>query len=132
MRGLSFGCHSWSSGLRGGADGAEANPYQYTPTAEPVVAVDAATVAKVKKACEAQLKAEAASSKRELMGVPYKPHDLISVTFTGEVQEVSLPHDEVAWEVPTTWVSKVPDGSKMTSSKTCQFRKLQKNARWLP
>lgn len=37
--------------------------YQYGPSAEPVVSVDASTIAKVKSGCEAQLPAGAASSK---------------------------------------------------------------------
>lgn len=111
----------------------KANPYQYTPsaTAEPV-SVDSATVSKVKTACEDQLKAVAASSKKHFTGVPDKPYDLVSVSFTGEVKQVDLPHKETAWEVPVTWVSKVADGSSLTTSQTCQFRKLQDDARYLP
>lgn len=110
----------------------KANPYAYTPTAEPIVSVDAATVSKVKAACEAQLKAVAASSKKHFTGVPDKPFDLLSVTFTGDVKEVSLPYKEIAWEVPTRWVTKVADGSNLTTSQTCQFRKLQDDARFIP
>ncbi|GAA2125080.1 hypothetical protein GCM10009825_01090 [Arthrobacter humicola] len=110
----------------------KANPYQFTPSAEPVIAVDSATVSKVKTACEDQLRAVATSSKRKLSGIVYKPFDIVSVTFTGEVKQVNLPYKEIAWEVPTTWVSKVADGRPLTSNKTCQFRKLQDDARYLP
>jgi hypothetical protein len=114
------------------ANSPKANPYQFTPSAEPVVSVDAATVTKVKTACEDQLRAVATSSKRQLSGIPYKPFDIVSVSFTGDVKQVSLPYKEVAWEVPVTWVSKVADGSNLSTSQTCQFRKLQQDARYLP
>lgn len=110
----------------------KANPYEYTPTAEPAVTVDSATVSKVKAACEAQLQAVAASSKRHFTGVPDKPYGLVSISFIGEVTQVDLPYKEIAWEVPVTWVSRVADGSNVTTSQKCQFRKLQDSARYLP
>jgi hypothetical protein len=57
-----------------------------TPPAEPVVSVDAATTSKVKTACEAQLKAVAVGSGKEIAGVKTKPYEVDSVTFTGEVK----------------------------------------------
>ncbi|TSE15232.1 hypothetical protein B1A87_004140 [Arthrobacter sp. KBS0703] len=109
----------------------EANPYQFTPTAEPVVPVDAATVSKVKSACEAQLRAVAASSKRHFSGVPDKPYDIVSVDFVGEVKQVDLFYKEIAWEVPVRSVSKVADGSLVTRTETCRFRNLQQDAQML-
>lgn len=106
-----------------------ANPYQSTPTATPAPAqVDSATASKVKSACEAQLQAMAASSKRHLSGVPDKPYDLVTVTFTAEVQRADLQYDRKAWEVPVTWTSKVADGSTLTNRQVCQFRDLQQDA----
>lgn len=107
------------------------NPYQYTPSAEPVVSVDAATASKVKSACEAQLRAVAASSKRQFTGVPDRPYDIVSVDFIGEVKQVDLPYKEIAWEVPVRSVSKVADGSLVTRTETCRFRKLQQDAQML-
>lgn len=109
----------------------EANPYQYTPSAEPVVSVDAATVTKVKSACEAQLRAVAASSKKHFTGVPDRPYDIVSIDFVGEVEQVDLLRKEIAWEVPVRSVSKVADGSLLTRTETCQFRNLQQDARML-
>lgn len=109
----------------------KANPYAYTPTAVPVIAVDSATVSKVKTACEDQLKAVAASSKRHFSGVPDKPYDVTSVTFSGDVKKVDLPYKKIAWEVPLTWVSKVADGSGITNKQVCQFRELQQDATML-
>ncbi|WP_427004164.1 hypothetical protein [Pseudarthrobacter sp. H2] len=111
----------------------KANPYQFTPSATATApSVDAATMSKVKSACEAQLKAVAANSGRAIANVAPKPYSIVSVTFTGEVKQVDLPYKEIAWEVPVTWVSKVADGSNLTTSQTCQFRKLQDDARYLP
>ena len=107
----------------------KANPYEYKPsaTAEPET-VDSATVSKVKSACEAQLQAMAASSKRHLTGVPDKPYDLMGVTFTGDVERADLAYDRKAWNVPVTWTSKVADGSTLTNRQVCQFRDLQQDA----
>jgi hypothetical protein len=109
----------------------KADPYQYTPSADPVVSVDAATVAKVRSACEAQLRAVAASSKRHFTGVPDKPYDVVSIDFLGEVKQVDLLRKEIAWEVPVRSVSKVADGSLLARTETCQFRNLQQDARIL-
>ncbi|WP_426938584.1 hypothetical protein ACQCSV_13575 [Pseudarthrobacter sp. S3] len=111
------------------ADAKAAASASATPLVTPV---DNATVSKVKKACEDQLRAVASSSKKHFSGVPDKPYDIVSVTFTGDVEQVNLPYKEIAWEVPTTWVSKVADGSTLTNRETCQFRKLQDDARFLP
>lgn len=109
----------------------ESNPYQYTPTAEPVVSVDSATVSKVKAACEAQLKAIAANSGRKIANVEPKPYEVVSVTFTGEVEEVALPYKEVAWDVPLTATNKFPSGTTSINTETCRFRKLQQDAQML-
>lgn len=107
-------------------------PLRYTPTPTPEPAsVDAATVTKVKDACDVQLRAVAASSKKHFTGVPDKPYDITSIEFTGDVEQVDLPYKELAWEVPVTWVSKVADGSTLTNRQVCQFRKLQQDATML-
>ncbi|MFF1831098.1 hypothetical protein [Paenarthrobacter sp. NPDC058040] len=114
-----------------GKDEPKANPYQYTPTPEAQVSFDAAQVAKVKAACEAQLKAVAKNSGREIAGVPPKPYEVVSVTFTGEVKEVSLTYDEIAWDVPLSVVNQTPDGRTTTKSETCRYRRLQQDATML-
>ncbi|MBT2556088.1 hypothetical protein [Arthrobacter sp. ISL-5] len=107
----------------------KANPYQYT--AEPVVSVDAATASKVKNACEAQLRAVAASSKKHFTGVPDHPYDIVSIDFLGDVKQVDLLRKQIAWEVPVRSVSKVADGSLVTQTETCQFRDLLQDATML-
>ncbi|MET3367237.1 UNVERIFIED_CONTAM: putative lipoprotein YajG [Jeotgalibacillus campisalis] len=109
----------------------EANPYQYTPTAEAEVTVDASTVSTVKAECEAQLKAVAKNSGREIAGVPPKPYEIVSVTFTGDVKKVNLPYDRTAWDVPLTVVNRTPDGKTTTKTETCRYRELQKDASML-
>lgn len=108
----------------------KANPYQYTPTAEPVVTVDAATGTRVKQACEEQIKAVAKNSARET-AVPPKVYTVESVEFTGEVTGVMLPYDERAWEVPLIAVNKFKDGTMTNETETCRFRDLQQDAQML-
>jgi hypothetical protein len=98
---------------------------------EAAVSVDSATVNKVKNACEAQLKAVAANSGRKIANVEPKPYEVVSVTFTGDVEEVALPYKEVAWEVPLSVTNKFPNGSTSTDTETCRFRKLQQDAQML-
>lgn len=98
---------------------------------EAVVRVDSATVNKVKDACEAQLRAVAANSGRKIANVEPKPYEVVSVTFTGDVEEVALPYKEIAWEVPLTVVNKFPNGTTNTNTETCRFRKLQQDAQML-
>jgi hypothetical protein len=109
----------------------KANPYAYTPTPEPVVTVDASTVSTVKAECEAQLKAVAKNSGREIAGVPPKPYEVVSVTFTGDVKKVDLPYDRTAYDVPLTVVKKTPDGKTTTKTETCRYRELQEDASML-
>lgn len=120
-------------GLTGCAskDEPKANPYQYTPTPEPVVTVDASIVSTVKAECEAQLKAVAKNSGREIAGVPPKLYEVVSVTFVGDVKKVDLPYDRTAYDVPLTVVNKTSDGRTTSKSETCRYRVLQKDAQML-
>lgn len=99
-------------------DAAEKAASQPTFTGPPVITGTLAT--KVKNACIAQVTSVAQNAAREIAGVKPKVYSVKSTSFSGPVEEISLLHEDIAYEVNFTYVTLAADGTEMSDTRTCR------------
>ncbi|WP_045729794.1 hypothetical protein [Pseudarthrobacter chlorophenolicus] len=89
-------------------------------TFAPNPVITGAMATKVKDACVQQVETVAKNAAREIAGVKPKFYTIKSTSFGGDIEEVALLHEEIAYEVPFTYVTKHDDGSEQTTTRTCR------------